>query len=581
MTEIAAALAPMVPALLVGAGGLALVRSRARASGTLLVVSSAGLVAAAIALVSGQTTVAAYLTVALLLPFSGAVLAYPAPTASHPIDYCLWVVVTGGCVVVFASAAVARGFSGAVGSIVLIALMAHGWRVLERDDETDRIAGLWLAWAGLLAFVAGVMAVAYSPSGDWSFTVAVLPFVLLVPGMVIGVRRPDLVDVRAVVVSTVVLAVVALSYLSAFLGAVAFLEVVGVDALAPGMYAGLGLIFAAGFHPLRVVLRGLIDELLFGDRPDPLVAAAELADRIADDPLLTLQAVREALALPYASISANGDELASSGTRVTDHVRLPLMLGDDTLGEMAVGLRAGQLRLSAEDQQVLRIVGALLTQTLRTRSLAQQVADSRAATISAIEDERRRLRRDLHDGLGPTLSGISHTAAAARNLIPNDPAVADELLARLRTDATDAVGEIRRLVYDMRPPALDELGLVAALEQQFEAVRTSTGGPVHVAVQAGELPSLPASIEVAAYRVATEAVTNAARHSGSDRAWLELDHDDGHLVLTVRDAGCHSEPWVPGVGVSSMRERTVEVGGTIDIATTPHGTTVTARLPLH
>lgn len=581
MTEIAVGLAPIAPALLLGAGGLALMGSRARASGTLLLVTAAGLTATVVALLGGSSTVATYITLACLLPFSLAVLAYPTPTASHPIDYCLWVVVAGGGVVTLAFAAIERGVSGAVGFIVAIAMMAHGWRVLERDDEPDRIAGLWFAWAGLIAIVVGFLAVAYSPTGDWSLTVAVLPFVVLVPGMVIGIRRPGLADVRALVVSTVVLAVVALSYLSTFIGTIAFLEVLGIGEVPPGVFAILGLVLAAGFHPLRVVLRGLIDELLFGNRPDPLVAAAAVADRIADDPLLTLRAVREALVLPYASISADGDELASSGTAVTDLVRLPLMLGDDTIGEMAVGLRAGQLHLSAEDQQVLRIVGALLAQTLRTRSLAQQVADSRAATISAIEDERRRLRRDLHDGLGPTLSGISHTAAAARNLIPTDPAVADELLARLRVDATGAVGEIRRLVYDMRPPALDELGLVAALEQQFAAVRTSTGGPMHVFVHARELPPLPASIEVAAYRVATEAVTNAARHSGSDQAWLELEHDDGHLVLIVRDRGCHPEPWVPGVGVSSMRERTSEVGGSIELTNAPHGATVKARLPLH
>lgn len=104
---------------------------------------------------------------------------------------------------------------------------------------------------------------------------------------------------------------------------------------------------------------------------------------------------------------------------------------------------------------------------------------------------------------------------------------------------------------------------------------------MHVTVQAQELPPLPASIEVAAYRVATEAVTNAARHSGSDHAWLELEHDDGHLVLIVRDRGGVPGPWVPGVGVSSMRERTSEVGGTIELTNTPHDSTVAARLPLH
>lgn len=579
MTGVAPGLVAVAIALVIGSCGVALVSSRARASGALLLLVAAGLTATAFALLGGYSTAAAYIVGACLVPASLAVLAYPAPTATHPIDFCLWVIVAGGCVVTLALAIVEPGVSGAVASIVLIAMVAHGWRVLEH--EPDRIAGLWLAWAGLIAFVAGMPILAFAPAGDWAIALVAVPFAALALGMAVGVRRPELTDVRTLLVSTVVLSVVALSYLAAFVGTVAFLELVGIDDVPTGAFAVIGLVFAAGWHPLRVMLRGLIDELLFGDRPDPLVAAAVVADRIADDPLLTLRAVREALVLPYASISADGRELASSGRAVTDVVRFPLTLGENTIGEMTVGLRVGQLHLSAEDQQVLRIVGALLTQSLRSRLLAQQVTDSRAAAISAIEDERRRLRRDLHDGLGPTLSGIAHTAAAARNLIPTDPAAADELLARLRVDATGAVGEIRRLVYDMRPPALDELGLVGALEQQFAAVRTSTGGPMHVIVQAKELPPLPASIEVAAYRVATEAVTNAARHSGSDQAWLELEHDDGHLVLIVRDQGCHPEPWVPGVGVSSMRERTSEVGGTIELINSPCGATIRATLPLH
>ena len=248
--------------------------------------------------------------------------------------------------------------------------------------------------------------------------------------------------------------------------------------------------------------------------------------------------------------------------------------------EAGQGLRPGELRLSADDEQVLRIVGPLLAQTLRARALASDLQESRAAAISTIEEERRRLRRDLHDGLGPTLSGIAHTAAAARNSITSDPGGADELLRRLRSDAATAVAEIRRLVYDMRPPALDELGLVAALRQQFSATRTPAGRPMHVVVEADDLPPLPASVEVAAYRIATEAVTNSARHSRTDHAWLQLRQDRDHLEVTVRDNGSSAGTWVPGVGLSSIRERASEVGGTVDITANGHGSEVRALLPL-
>jgi signal transduction histidine kinase len=328
------------------------------------------------------------------------------------------------------------------------------------------------------------------------------------------------------------------------------------------------------------VLRGLIDELLFGQRPDPLLAATSVADRVGDDPLLALRAIREALLLPYASISSDGVELAASGTVVTETRRLPLRRGDAVVGEVVVGLRPGTLNLSAEDEQVLRIVGPLLAQTLRAHALARELKESRTAAIAAIEEERRRLRRDLHDGLGPTLSGIAHTAAAARNILVDDPAAADALLQGLRSDAAAAVGEIRRLVYDMRPPALDELGLVAALRQQVSVTHSPAGRPVRVLVEADELPTLPASVEVAAFRIATEAVNNSARHSGADEISLQISQLDDQLVVVVRDAGTSTGPWVPGVGLNSMRERAAEIGGTLEVTSNGNGSLVRALLPL-
>lgn len=581
MSGLGAGLAPLAPALVLGVGGLLLLPSRARPSGVLLLVSATGLTGAVVAALLDEATVATAIAVGVLLPFSLAVLAYPTPSARHPLDFCLWVIVTvAGLMTAFYVVASTVDPSVALVSIILIALVAHGWRVFESGDDADRLATLWLSGSAIAAVAVTAAVVPWDPTEDWVTFAVALPGAALVPGMVVGVRSPELTDVRSLVVSAVVLGVVSLSYLSVFIGADAFFQVIGIDDVPSSVLAVIGLAAAAGFHPLRVVLRGLIDELLFGDRPDPLVAATTVAARIGDDPLLTLRAVREALAIPYASITIDGTELATSGTPVTDATRFPLRLGDDTIGEIEVGLRQGQLRFSTEDQNVLRIVGTLLAQTLRSRSLTLQVAESRAAAISAIEDERRRLRRDLHDGLGPTLSGIAHTAAAARNTIPTDPTTADELLGQLRIDAASAVGEIRRLVYDMRPPALDELGLVAALDQQLAQMRTSTGRPMQVTVRADDLPPLPASVEVAAYRIATEAVTNAARHSGTDEAQLELEHDGDHLVVTVQDPGASPQPWAAGVGVSSMRERSSEVGGTFEITSGHGGSTVRARLPL-
>jgi signal transduction histidine kinase len=398
--------------------------------------------------------------------------------------------------------------------------------------------------------------------------------------MVVGVRRPGLTDIRSLVVSVVVFAVVALGYVSVFVAIGAVFEPLGIDDPPVALFASVGLVLAIGYHPLHVVLRGLIDELLFGQRPDPLLAATSVADRVGDDPLHALRAIREALLLPYASISSDGVELAASGTVVTETRRLPLRRGDAVVGEVVVGLRPGTLTLSVEDEQVLRIVGPLLAQTLRAHALARELKESRTAAITAIEEERRRLRRDLHDGLGPTLSGIAHAAAAARNTLVNDPAAADVLLQGLRSDAAAAVGEIRRLVYDMRPPALDELGLVAALRQQVSVTHSPAGGPVSVHVEADDLPALPASVEVAAFRIAVEAVNNSSRHSGAGEVFLHISQVDDQLEVIVRDAGTSTGPWVPGVGLNSMRERAAEIGGTVEVTSNGSGSLVRALLPL-
>jgi signal transduction histidine kinase len=578
MNEVAVTVATVVPALSLAASGVALLATRSRPAGALMVVSAVGVIGSALVRLGGADSVAQLLLVgSLLLPAAAALLAYPRLTFHGAVDFCLWITVAAAGVIGTALA-LDPGISGTLASITALALIGHGWWVLETGADEDREAMLWLALAAVtVGVVFSLLVLEFRAPG------AVAGAFLLVavgPVMVVGVRRPGLADVRSLVVKTVVFAIVALLYISMFIAALALLELAGDADPSPGVVAFVGVLLAVGVHPLRVVLRGLIDELLFGDRPDPLVAATRVADRIGDDPVLALRAIREALVLPYASISADGQVLATSGTSVTDTRRFPLSLGSDDMGELVVGLRPGDLTLSTGDEQVLRIVAPLLAQTLRARLLTNDLIASRAAAITAIEEERRRLRRDLHDGLGPTFSGIAFTADAARNTIASDPATADALLLRLRADAVAAVSEIRRLVYDMRPPALDELGLVPALRQQVASLQTAQGQPMHVQVEAHDLPALPAAVETAAFRIATEAATNSARHSGTDQAWVQIEHRDGCLEVSVRDAGCTADSWVPGVGLSSMRERAAEVGGKIQVTTNQEGSLVRALLPL-
>jgi signal transduction histidine kinase len=208
--------------------------------------------------------------------------------------------------------------------------------------------------------------------------------------------------------------------------------------------------------------------------------------------------------------------------------------------------------------------------------------------VTAREEERRRLRRDLHDGLGPALAGMALRAEAAGELVSRDPDVASRMLDDLRQEARGALADIRRLVYELRPPALDELGLVGAVRQQAERLTGSAepgadaGATPTITVRAPDrLPELPAAVEVAAYRIAAEALANVVSHSGARDCEVRFSHDGG-LIVEVEDDG----RGVPvdsraGVGLTSMRERAAELGGTVEIAPgAVGGTRVRAWLPL-
>jgi signal transduction histidine kinase len=447
--------------------------------------------------------------------------------------------------------------------VVLAVLVLAGlWWRHEHAGDRDRRAVLWLMF-GLGVTVLVALPAEFLLAGGTAHAVAVTPSWLATPAaLAVGVRYPDRVDVRALIVRAVVLAVSGLTFVAVFVGIASAIQLAGAAPSVPAL-AVVGAVCAAGFGPLAVHLRGAVDRMLFGDRDAPIAAASRVGERLADDPAPALRALREALALPYAAVERDGQVVAVSGTAPPDVHRVVLRAGERTSGELVVGLRPGTSALDATDVATLAVVAPALAQTLLARDLARQLQDSRAAMISAVEDERRRLRRDLHDGLGATLTGVAFAADAARNVLDADPDRAADLVAGLRRDVAAAIAEIRRLVEGLRPPAVDELGLVGALTQQATRMHTADGHPLAVQVDVPvPLPALPAAVEVAAYRIVTEALTNVARHAGGTQAVVRLGADGDRLRVVVRDGGVATADWVPGVGLTSMRERAEQLGGT-------------------
>jgi signal transduction histidine kinase len=196
--------------------------------------------------------------------------------------------------------------------------------------------------------------------------------------------------------------------------------------------------------------------------------------------------------------------------------------------------------------------------------------------VLAREEERRRIRRDLHDGLGPALSGVVFRIESALLLVDRDPEAARVQLRETSAEVQEVVADVRRLVHDLRPPALDDRGLVGALTQLAEQQ------PFEATVQSVGFTTLPAAVEVAAYRIAAEALTNAARHASARTATIRLAMADGTLEVEVADDGRGIAPdRQAGVGLVSLRERAEELGGRSEVTCPPEGgTVVRAWLPL-
>jgi signal transduction histidine kinase len=275
--------------------------------------------------------------------------------------------------------------------------------------------------------------------------------------------------------------------------------------------------------------------------------------------------------------AAGGDEIAAYGKPSDDAQVYPLVHHGVSVGELRVAPRPGE-RLRPRDHRLIADLAPQVAGAVRAVELAHELESARARLVRLREEERRRIRRDLHDGLGPALAGLTFTIDAARNLAGSDLERADELLLSATEQAQSLIGDVRRLIYGLRPPTLDELGLVASL--QGLASRDGAG-TAHIQVEAPDsLPPLDAAVEVATYRIVQEAVTNVARHAHARRCTVRLALEPTLLVLEVADDGRGFSDRREGVGLQAMRERALELGGTCEIASTPGvGTTVSVRLP--
>src|SRR6266567_1657105 len=352
------------------------------------------------------------------------------------------------------------------------------------------------------------------------------------------------------------------------------------------------------FQPFRGRLQRAVNRPMYGERDDPYRVLTRLGQRLeatlAPEAVLPtiVETVALALKLPYVAITLKEEDTlspaASFGASREDKglVRLPLVAQHELVGELVLAPRAPGDAFTPADQRLLedltRQIGVAVYAVRLTSDLKRLTIDlqrSRERLVTAREEERRRLRRDLHDGLGPQLASLTLKLETARNRLGHDP-LAQTLLSDLTTRTQATVADIRRLVYALRPPVLDELGLVSALReltlQHSDQVAMRLDAPA-------SLPDLPAAVEVAVYRIAQEALTNVVRHAAALHCDLQLtlDESEGLLSLSIQDDGSGlTASRGMGVGLTSMRERAEELGGTWTIEQVESGgTRVLARLP--
>ena len=353
---------------------------------------------------------------------------------------------------------------------------------------------------------------------------------------------------------------------------------------------------AVTFAPVRGYSQRLVDQFFYGKRDDPYQALSELGRRLAAVAVpgavlpVVVSAVAGSLRLPYVAIERPGDGsvLAASSvpakSRDVRAERWPLSYQGVTVGTLVACPRSGEEAFDPRDLAVLTEIARQSGAAVRAEALTADLLDSRQRLVSAREEERRRLRRDLHDGLGPLLTGIGLNIDAARaraGRASSASAGADLglLLGRAKEATAQAIADLRGIVNGLRPSALDDLGLAGAIAAHIQ--RLTKGTEVQVSFEADLPPYLPAAVEVAMFRIAIEAISNVVRHAGAHTCQVRLGAEtDGQLVVEVCDEGAGTRTWAASVEMLAMRERSAEVGATLTAGPTADGGRVRACFPL-
>jgi len=498
----------------------------------------------------------------------------------------------------------------------IMIVIAIGWQIhsyLKRMHQEQRQQTKWVVYGAAMSFIGFFAASGFivllpepDPVTYISLIVLLSAAVSVIPvTLAFAVLRHRLWDIDPLVRRTLLYGALSLSILLVYSLSVWYL---GNLFQAQGNY-WVSLIatalVAVMFGPLREWLQKLLNRMMKGRHDDPYAVLAGLGNQlirpIEPEEMVKVVAatVRDALRLPYAAIliDVNGAPqlAASSGDIRHDTFTFPILHMGERIGSLIVSSRSKAEAFTADDRKLLEVMlrqsGPIVHNVkmhLGNKLLANDLQESREKLVLAREEERRQIRRNLHDELAPRLLSLGFNVAAAEQYIGKNPDTARQMLAELRGEIRSTVTDIRIMVHDMRPPALDEFGLLGAIQARIDQTLKVPEGPVSaghspkLAVRLlgpEQLPPLPAAVEVAAYRIIVESFVNVVKHAEATLCDITIDVRHRKLILQVEDDGIgvsrliRPEPG-GGIGLHSIQERAAELGGHCTIEPRNAGGTV-------
>lgn len=458
----------------------------------------------------------------------------------------------------------------------------------------------WLIFpAGLYAIFLMLFLIGIAKADEAIIGISIAIGQLAATGMVISIAfsilKYRLYDIDIIINHTLVYGA-----LSAIVVAVYILIVGGLGVVMQAQGSLLISLLATGliavlFQPLREWLQHRVNRLIYGERDDPIEALSRLGKQMevalpSDQVLPVLvKTIAQTLRLPYVGITLKGQSDISFGQETENPIAFPFIFQGETTGVLHASPRSPGESFSSAETRLLQNLARQAGVVVRNAQLTADLQRSRQTLVTAREEERHRLRRDLHDGIGPTMAGLTLKLDVARDLVSSglesgnkdELGEAVQLLGELKIQTQETVQNIRHIVHTLRPPSLDVLGLIPALQAHLGQVATPRSLNIQMTTAPQSFPRLSAAVEVAAYRIVLEAVTNVIHHAGAGFCEVSLTIENGVLKMEIMDDGIGlPKAQAHGIGLDSMRERAEELGGRLELSSSSQGTRVRAEIPI-